>query len=503
MRYAVVLSLLLVSLLLANAAFAQVSLDDKGIANVFSIYSAGDKYIALGLDSNNYVLLGVLDSNLTPLKAYNLSVKATTYYGDNLVWALGADYGYVWFFNETGSTVDALFYNVSSDKFYRFYLSITGLVSKPPTFDLEVFDAEAAEYVAAVGMLSGAAAGDTSTSILLYIVKSLEGVSQVLEVSVNLGTAFSSAYEFQTIPAVLVEKDVVYFAFVGLHNDTPAVFYGFYNVSSLSGKLFIADGAEVANYVTGNILTYSYMIKDDNMLHIASVIVNYYTLWYVVVNASDMSVVDSKIIRVYGEFAAPTPYGMSSARTFNDFMVIPIRFSALLIDTASDKVYLASLPAGAWSDIVTPESLGGVGFYDNGSIYLVRPTSIRDYLRGVYRNVVIYNVTDGIDDVNVTVGDYSEALNAVGVSAEHGLVEVSLPSADTFSISLEPITYYPAVVAETVTKTVTEAVPVPYETTVTETVTTTVAKEFVTPETLITILFILLMVAAFVLLRRR
>jgi len=493
MRYAVVLSLLLVSLLLANAAFAQVSLDDKGIANVFSIYSAGDKYIALGLDSNNYVLLEVLDSNLTPLKAYNLTVSGIRFVGGVIFWNVGSDYGYVWFTNTTGGTLDALYYNATADSFYRFYTDKLGVV-----FDLNVVDAEAAEYIAAVGLETGATAGATSMT-LLYIIKSLEGVSQALEVSIDIGTAFSSTTDVYTIPAVLIDGDVVYFAFAATYNETPAMFYGYYNVTSLSGVLYIAESAEVGNYGFVFYDSITYMVKDGDLLHIASIDRNYGTLWYTKVNASDMTLLNSKIIRVYGAIIPVE----GCASLFNNYMVIPCGFGALLIDTASDKVYFASLPAGYWNVVVVSESVGGVGFYDNGSIYLVRPTSIRDYLRGVYKNVVIYNVTDGIDDVNVTVGDYSEALNAVGVSAEHGLVEVSLPSADTFSISLEPITYYPAVVAETVTKTVTEAVPVPYETTVTETVTTTVAKEFVTPETLITILFILLMVAAFVLLRRR
>jgi len=499
------LALVFVLLLTLVPVFAQVSIDDKGIANIFSIYSVGDRYVVLSLDSSNHVLLGVLDSNLTPLKAYNLTIIGIVESSDT-VWSwIGVDYGYVWFYNETGYTVDALYYNVTSDKFYRFYTNVTA--SKPPVFDLEVVDAEAAEYIAALGVVGGGYA-NTNAIQLMYIVKSLEGVSAVLNVTIDLGFAFSASYEFSTVPAVLVEKDVVYFAFAAPFKDVPAVFYGYYNVSSLSGKLYVANSSYVARYGTLVFYdAYTYMVKDGDLLHIVAIDGSYGTLWYVVVNASDMTVLDSKIIKVYGG----TEPVEASARWFSGYMVIPVVYShlfgasergylaALLLDTSGKKVYVVAPPVGFWGVMAIPESVGGVGFYINGSVYLVRPTSVRDYVRGVYKDVIVYNATDGVDDADVTVGDYSTAISAASISAEHGLAEVTLPSAAAFSVSLEPITYYP----KTVTKTVSEPVPVPVEVTKTTTVTTTVEKPVVGTDALIAMLFIVLIVAAVLIMRRR
>ena len=491
MRYLLaLLTLLVISIAVVAPAAAQVSIVDKATVDAFVLYPVGDKYVALGLDSNDFVVLETLDSSLSPIGAYNLTVKAVAPdpYGE--YWNIGIDRNYVYFYNDSSFYLEAIYYNVSADAFYKFYTDIVG--SLPPSFDLVVVNASAPSYYAAIGMTTGVLMGDTNMPIF-YV---LNG-TQAMQVNVT-GVVFSPAVPVNTITAVVLDGDTVYFGFGSMFEGVPAIYYGYYNVTSNSGKLYIANSTRLTNYGFGMFeQVQSYIAKEGDVLYIAAIDLTYKTLWFTKVNATDMSVIDSKVIRFHGDIDLQG----FNARLFDGYMAIGGAFKTMLIDVESGKVYMASAPVGSGYVSAVYETVDGIAFYDNGTVFFLRPTSVENYARAEYREIVISNATDGIETLSLSPADYSSALAASTVTATQGLQSVTLPSAAAFSITLEDITYIP--VERTVTTTVTEPIPVPVEETVTETVTTTVEQPVIGTEAFLAILFILLIVAAVMLYRRR
>jgi len=491
MRYLLaLLTLLVISIAVVVPAAAQVSIADKATVDAFALYPVGDKYIALALDSNDYILLEVLDSSLSPVAAYNLTVKATGSDPYGLYWDVGVGYRYVYLFNMSSNTLDAVYYNETGGEFYRFYTNVTGAL--PPSFDFVVLNATAPSYYAAMGMVTGAFAGDTVLPIL-YV---LDG-TQAIQVNVS-GITFSAAIPVSTITAVVLDNDTVYFGFGTLHEDTPALFYGYYNVTSGSGKLYIADCSELTDYgsrMFENV--HSFIAKDGEMLYIAAIDLTYYTMLFTKVNATDMSIVDSKVIRFHDTIDIQE----RNAGLFDGYMAIFGTHKVMLIDVDSGKVYMASIPVGSGYAFAIHETLGGIAFYDNGSVFFLRPTSVKNYAMAEYKEVIVYNATDGIETLSLSPADYSAALAAATLTGvDQGLQTITPSLVAAFSITLDDITYIPT--ERTVTETVTEALPVPVEETVTETVTTIVEKPVIGTEAFIAILFILLIAAAVMLYSR-
>jgi len=514
MRYAWLLALFVIGVVLAPAVAAQ-GLSDVAITSVFGIYKANDKYVVYGADSSGNLLLEVLDSSLSPVAAFNLGsvgIKAYTYDAGANTFRFDAilGEGFAAYVNSSDGNLYVVFFNATDNSFYR-------VVTSVPVND--IVDAEllnASSFVVGASGVVSVMAGDTAIPQVLFIIENISGTLHVYNMTWDFGSSIVTSSTFPTSGSVanVVEGDVVYFAAALEYYDTPAVYYGYYNITSGSGVLKVVNSTRVAELLGVGAFdkTRTYLLVDDGVMHIVVFDSSYGALSYLEVNATSMALLRWAVIY---PTVALYPYEARASR-FGKFMVIPAfaleqgstvmsdYFSPLLLDLETLDVYAALVPVGTWAVDGITHHVGGVAFFDNGTFVLLRPSSLDEYLRGCFGNFCIVKAVDGMEELNVTsevsTYDYSTAIvveEASGVTASFS--SVAPESASLFTVSTESIEYYP----ETVTKTVSEPVPVPVETTVTSTVTTTVEKPVIGTEALIAILFIMLIVAAAVIMRRR
>ncbi len=510
MRYAWLLALLVIGVVLAPAVAAQ-GLSDVAITNVFGIYKANDRYVVYGADSSGNLVIEVLDSSLSPVAAYSIGAEVYKVQYDTMWFQAHAGEGwYVWY-NSSASALEAIYFNVTANKFYKLSTNVTS--SLPAEAVYEVYNASAPHYVLAVSSTGSAAAGSSALVEFMDIVYSLASGSGVLNLTASFASAFSATQIIRYRAAPVIINDTVYFAVAGWYNETPALYFGYYNITNTSGVLYSAVVPSLKDYgVSVFTDTNTYMVYKGGLLHVVVIDNTYGLMSYTVINASDMSITKWVLFKNLGMVS-----GLDGrASIYGSFMVIPAYYvyrgvnaqvnyvAALLLDLDNLDVYIASPPIGYYGVGIFRQSVGGVAIYDNGSIALLRLDSLDGYLRGCYSGFCAFKASVGTVALNltsdVTIYDNSTALSATArTDVTTSFAEITPSSYPTFSVSTTSIEYKPS----TVTKTVSEPVPVPVETTVTNTVTTTVEKPVIGTEALIAILFIMLMVAAAVIMRRR
>ena len=509
MRYAWLLALFVIGVVLAPAVAAQ-GLSDVAITNVFGIYKANDRYVVYGADSSGNLVIEVLDSSLTPVAAYSIGAEVYKVQYDSMWFQAHAGEGwYVWY-NSSASALEAIYFNVSANKFYMLSTNVSSALPSAAVYT--VYNESAPSYVLAIA--STVNGYNTNTlSEFIDIVYSLPSGSGVINLTASFANTISATQNVMSRAAPVIINDTVYFALASWYSETPALYFGYYNITNASGVLYTATVPSLKDYGASVFTdTNTYMVYKDGLLHIVVLDNSYGLMSYIVINASDMSMVKWLLFKNLAMVS-----GLDGrARLYGGFMVVPALYrykganievpysAALLLDLDSLDVYIVSPPIGYYGVGVFRQGVGGVAIYNNGSIALLRLDSLDGYLRGCYSGFCAFKA--GVETIalnvtsDVTIYDNSTALSATArTDVTTSFAEITPSSYPTFSVSTESIEYYP----KSVTKTVSEPVPVPVETTVTSTVTTTVEKPVIGTEALIAILFIMLIVAAAVIMRRR